>query len=313
MAKHRERIAQHYALETKALQLAAQQARLFDHHGNRGTEVEHHLMKWLSARLGPDYAVSSGEIIDSYDTNPDIRSRQQDGIVHRNDADANRFLLPSGMRLVPIESVAAVVESKLKLTKDEFRKADDAATETLKLRLRPGKDAQVPKDRLDSSEFPRCEVGMVFPEEYESGLALSSPRLAPNRPTFAIFGLEGPKDPETLATWLAEATSINLVCCLEGGLVHRPMWQSADEFFVIQCEQALPGFAHWIDEATRAHRGATRLLRPDFTGYAMLESLPYWLDSGYEWPDGTTPGPWDTEAIERLFERRPELRRPRRL
>ena len=100
---HLRRIREHIALETKALLLEAERARLFDHNGNRGSEAEQSILRWIRARFAPDYTVSSGEVIDSFDTNADIKSRQQDGILHRNDPEANRFLLPSGMRLVPIE------------------------------------------------------------------------------------------------------------------------------------------------------------------------------------------------------------------
>jgi hypothetical protein len=33
----------------------------------------------MRARFAPEYTVSSGEIIDSYDTNAEANSRQQDG------------------------------------------------------------------------------------------------------------------------------------------------------------------------------------------------------------------------------------------
>lgn len=73
--------------ETKALLLLAERARLFDHLGNRGSEVEHGIRAWLNERVGPEYAVSSGEIIDSFDTDANLDSRQQDGVVHANNAE----------------------------------------------------------------------------------------------------------------------------------------------------------------------------------------------------------------------------------
>ena len=94
----------------------AERARLFDHGTNRGSEVEHSVLRWLRMRFAPHYTVSAGEIFDSFDTDADLKSRQQDGILNRNDPDAKRFILPSGMRLVPIEAVAALVEVKLTLT-----------------------------------------------------------------------------------------------------------------------------------------------------------------------------------------------------
>src|SRR5207237_489871 len=106
MSDHRTRMRRYLELETKALLLEAERGRVFDHRGNRGSEAEESIRRWLRRRFEPQYTMSSGELVDSFDTHADKDSRQQDGLLHRNDGDANRFILPSGMRLVPVESVA---------------------------------------------------------------------------------------------------------------------------------------------------------------------------------------------------------------
>jgi hypothetical protein len=134
-------------LETEALQLAAKRARLFDHMGNRGSEAEQSIVRWLRARFEPEYTASSGEVIDSFGT-VETPSRQQDCVIHCNDQGANRFLLPSGLRMVPVETIASVVEIKLTLSRGEFETADRAAAETSRLRLRVTDGCYVPTSRV---------------------------------------------------------------------------------------------------------------------------------------------------------------------
>ena len=201
MTDHLRRIREHMGLETKALLLEAEQARLFDHSTNRGSEAEHSILRWLRARYAPGYTVSSGEIIDSFDTNIDLKSRQQDGILHRDDPDANRFLLPSGMRLVPVETAAAVVEVKLTLSKEEFEKSDMAATETARLRLRGQPHSMIGT----ASGVANVNLTSLISPEQEHGIALDHPQLALARPSFAIFAFGGVREVETIASWLRDA------------------------------------------------------------------------------------------------------------
>lgn len=300
MTNHLRRIREHMALETRALLLEAERARLFDHNGNRGTEAEHSILRWLRARFAPHYTVSSGEIIDSFDTPGDTKSRQQDGVVHRNDPDANRFLLPSGMRLVPIETVAAVVEVKLTLTKEEFQKADRASTETARLRYRVGHRSDIP-DVGGQIFTPVGEAAR------ESGLPLNDPRLKLLGPTFAVFAFGGVSEPETIAGWLKEASTISLVCCLEAGCI----WRGSDSASVSGAEGALTRFAECLRGGLGCYDRLYAALRPSFGGYADVEALPYWDDTGYDWPASYRPTEEQVTARERLFERRPALRRRR--
>jgi len=157
----------HMKLETEALQLQAKRARLLDHDGNRGTEAEHGILHWLNARFAPEYVVSSGEIIDAYDTDSTSESRQQDGVLHRNDVHARRFMLASGLRLIPVESVAAVIEVKLSLDKPEFTKAEAAARQTAKLRYALQSGPWISNGSLASSQ--------ILDAENQSGIPMVDP------------------------------------------------------------------------------------------------------------------------------------------
>ena len=301
MTDHMRRIREHMAVETKMLTLEAERARLFDHGGNRGSEAEHSILRWLRARFAPDYTVSSGEIIDSFDTNADKASRQQDGILHQNDADANRFLLPSGMRLVPIESVAAVIEVKLTLNKSEFDKADAAATETARLRYR------VASGTLQL-HMPKNVATPVDGDTVAKGLAASDARIDIYRPTFAVFAFGGVQEPETLADWLRGASTIGLVCCLETGCalrVSRQMNVSA----VSGVEHALSSFAEHLAGSIRRRKALLEHIAVTFSDYTPESWLPYWDESRYHWATGYVPSEDQVQRREQLFASRPDLRR----
>lgn len=277
MGSHDERIRKHLDLERRALLLEAERARILDHHGTRGAEAEHSILRWLRARFAPTYTVSSGEIIDSYDTDADLKSRQQDGIIHRNDADANRFVLPSGVRLVPIESVAAVVEVKLTLTIPELQRADEAATQTVRLRYRPGPAGRVPEE--DARTARDGTFSSLMQRDFAHGLAVGGPKFANNRIMFAVLGFFGTVRPEAIAEFLRTAKTISMACCLESGCSVR----LRDRSFVSDATGALPHFANWIQAAIKRHDALHGYLRPEFTAYGLPEALPYFDEHGYDW------------------------------
>jgi len=285
------------ALETKALLVQAERARLFEHNGNRGMEAERSVLRWLRARFAPHYTVSPGEIIDSFDTPGDAKSRQQDGVLHRNDAEANRFLLPSGMRLLPIETVAAVVEVKLTLSKEEFERADRAAAETSRLRYRvPARGALLPSV---GPPYTALEARAI-----EDGLPVDDARLGRYRPTFAIFAFGGTREIETIATWLAHAQAVTLVCCLEAGCAMRLDSPAS----LSDREGALTLFAECLRGAVGRYEQLYQAVKPDLRAYGETDTLPYWDDVGYDWPDGYSGTPRQNESRERLFQARPSLR-----
>jgi hypothetical protein len=148
VASHRKRIREYVESEAELLRAASRKTRTLDHKGNRGTDSERSLQMWLGTRFAPDYAVSGGEIIDSFDTNAHEDACQQDCVLHQS--GANRFIFPSGMRLLPIESVVAVVEVKRRLTRKWFLEADRKAERTSRLRL-----------AISSGSTPLTAVGKI--------------------------------------------------------------------------------------------------------------------------------------------------------
>ncbi|MFL5344527.1 MAG: DUF6602 domain-containing protein [Hyalangium sp.] len=111
MPNHLLRIREHFRVETEALRLKGDGARILDHMGSRGADAENSLLQWLQARLAPDFTVSSGEVIDSFNTDTGGPSRQQDGIIHRNDRNANRFMLPVVCALFQSRALLASLRS----------------------------------------------------------------------------------------------------------------------------------------------------------------------------------------------------------
>jgi hypothetical protein len=251
--------------------------------------------------------VCSGEIIDSFDTHPEGRSRQQDGILYRSDPEANRFLLPSGMRLIPIETVAAVIEVKLTLTKPEFESADLAATETARLRLRGSSLSYIPR----APGLSRTYTGLL-PNERANGVSLDDPQLDFVRPTFAIFAFGGVSDVGTIASWLKTAKTISLVACLEAGcaLRSRGTGHGTQLSFVSQGDDVLGRFGECIRGAISNHEELWKSFHPDFSRYATHEKpLRYWDETGgYEHPDWYQPEPEELAIRERLYENQPSLR-----
>ena len=317
MTAHSERMRDYLALEAEALLLEARRSRLFDHAGNRGTEAENSIRRWLCRRFAPSYTVSSGELIDSFDTLADQKSRQQDGVLHQNDAEANRFLLPSGMRLIPIETVAASIEVKLTLDRPRFSSADAVATEVAQLRWRVPHQAQFPRNPVSAraSRIHAEQTVRVDDVDVERGVSLSHGLFGSNRPVFALFAFGGVTEPELIAEWLLEAKTIQLVCCLEAGTVWRLPYRAADEqrmCSVTQRDSALSMFAHLLDCAIDAHGGLRRVVQPHFGMYSGLESLTYWEHTGYEPPGWYHASPDELQRRARLYQARPEAKRFRK-
>ena len=250
MTSHLDRIRKHMSQETTALVQLAERARQFDNNTNKGTEAEEGIRKWVRARYAPDFTVSSGEIIDSFDTNASLASRQQDGILHANDAEANRFVMPSGMRLVPIESVAAVVEVKLDLDKTAFDLAEQAAQETARLRLRAARHS----DFVVHKTYGDGVYESLMDEQYRTGVASHDPSFRIRPVTFALFGFGGVKNIEAIRGWLSASTAISVVCCLGAGC--------------ISVNDALPG-----DGGKVATPGSMTQVGPDDAMWHFSESL----------------------------------------
>lgn len=275
MSDHLRRIREHMALETQALLLEAQRARLWDHNTNRGIEAEQSILRWVRARVAPYFSVSSGEIIDSFGTNADRASRQQDGIVHVSGQEAARFLLPSGMRLIPIETVTSVIEVKLTLTRDEFERADHAASETARLRLRPGAHGNLLQEMNGSSSLDYRDFD---PGHRAHGIAVSDPAFAEPPAIFTLFAFGGIQQVETIHQWMKNST-ISVVCCLTAGCVVRGGYMKGDEVrvgkadgdVVVNADDSLWHFSEAIAQSVRRQATIVNLLRPDFDGYAPYE------------------------------------------
>jgi hypothetical protein len=194
--------------EAERLIAIGRAVKVFENDSNRGQEAEEAIRAWLRAWLQPAYAVSAGEVIDSVEPPGVPIARQQDGIIHTNTVDATRFTLPSGVRLVPIEEVAATVEVKLTLSKEEFVRADTAAAELL-------------SRQLVVQYQQRNEKGERVVEPWPSDPETKPLSALRERTMFMLFGYFGPASTETLAAWLREAKAISVVCCLEVGCVVR--------------------------------------------------------------------------------------------
>lgn len=286
MTDHQRRIRDYMALETEALLVEAKRARLFDHGGNRGRGAEHGILRWLGARFAPDFSVSSGEIVDSFDTNIKLASRQQDGILHRNSLNANRFLLPSGLRLLPIETVAAVIEVKLTLSKQEFESAAAAAKETKRLRYRiPYRGAHQPGFGPPYKPFTEAAS--------EEGVPVDDDMLSDWRPMFVVFAFGGVKQIKTIAEWMKAAGTIDLVCCLDIGCAFRSGTGSA----VTSKDGALTQFVQCLGGAVGRHDHLMAALKLDFSGYARVDVARYWDETGFEHP--TWYQPTDSEQVAR--------------
>lgn len=89
-----------------------------NHNGEKGTARENVLQSYLRAYIPDKYTFSKGTIIDCTDT----QSKQVDIIIH------DKYTTPclidmDSTKVIPIESVYAVIEVKSVLTKEELRKS----------------------------------------------------------------------------------------------------------------------------------------------------------------------------------------------
>lgn len=91
---------------------------MISHPGEKGSSRENALKNYLRPHIPDKFEFSEGIIVDSHDQ----QSCQIDMIIH--DKIATPFLLDTSMkRVIPIESVYAIIEVKSTLTKDELRKS----------------------------------------------------------------------------------------------------------------------------------------------------------------------------------------------
>lgn len=275
MADRLEHIRRFMRAEANALVVEAERARLWDNNTNRGNEAEWAVLRWLRKRVEPQFTVSSGEIVDSVGTNAEKGRRQLDGIIHKNDAGGNRFAMPSGMRLVPIEAVAMVVEVKLTLDLDEFRKTD-----------------------ANAGEVKRLSRAVLRKGQPEDGLvpANAQPQDLLDATTFAVFSFGGVTQVETLAKWLQDATTIRLVCCLEAGCAFRkPREQKGCS--VVRRDDALPMFARHVDVAIANYKQAVSWFDLRYTEYDVDRHVTFNDETDYEFPPGYQPLEWEVERL----------------
>jgi hypothetical protein len=306
VSSHHARIRQYMDLETRSLQVAADRARVLDHNGNRGSDAEFVLREWLRRRVEPEYTVSAGEIIDAFDTDADLDSRQQDIVIHQNSRRAKALELPSGLRLIPIETVAVVVEVKLSLDHGEFVTTEAAAAQTARLRLgvrwEPKHEGGAGGGSVHDFDAKR------FNEETRGCAVLTHGDLI-GRTTFAVFGFGGTSQVETLAGWAAEAEHVSLIACLGAGCVYRhpldPRW-GVSEFghgtSTFEERDALLAFAQCIDDAVGQHSASAEVFVPRGRGYRVGEALTFWDGGlGYTLPLKYKPTQEELEERARRF------------
>lgn len=282
-------------VEARYLAAAADRARVLDHRGNRGFDAEQAVSRWLRDRIEPEFSVSSGEVVDSFQTNVEHDSRQHDAIIHENTRFARRFSLQSGLRLVPVEAVALVTEIKLDVDATKFKEADDAATETARLRLAV--------DRVEPWSGAGGPVKDHFTSGPADGLETTAQQVL-GRVQFALFAFNGPTKPETLAEWLRAARTIRIICCLETGCVYRPHHMEDTNFggcsLLSTPERALTYFAGIVGGAISRFEANAHIWRRRSSAYSDHRPLHYWDMSGYTPPRGFTPRPEDVAELIRL-------------
>lgn len=89
-----------------------------NHNGEKGTARENVLQNYLRNYIPDKYTFSKGTIIDCNDN----QSRQVDIIIH--DKYTTPYLIDmDSTKVIPVESVYAVIEVKSTLTKEELRKS----------------------------------------------------------------------------------------------------------------------------------------------------------------------------------------------
>jgi hypothetical protein len=295
MTDHLRRLRRFMDADARLLAALAHRARVLDHKSNRGTEAENALASWLRERVEPEFTVSAGEVIDSFRTNVERDSRQHDVIVHRNTRLARRYTLQSGLRLVPIESVASVIEVKLLLDDEKFRRADEAATETASLRLR--------------TERHRLLAGAGGPisthvdAAKEDGYATEDVEMR-GRVSFVLFAFSGPKKVKTLLDWLGRAKTIQAICCLSAGTVWRaptshdwPPKTPPNPRQAVLSKGALPGFLSVIDGSIERYTGHAGSWPARYTGYTTVPAHTYWDETGFIPRPGYEPMEEEVQAL----------------
>ncbi len=299
MPNHIERVRRYLELETSSLMLAGERSRVLDHNVSRGSDVEHIVRDWLRRRVEPHYTASAGEIIDAYDTDVDLDSRQQDIVIHENSIEANAFALPSGLRLIPVETVAAVVEVKLTLNQDEFDKSDAAATQTARLKLSVREELE-PVGPGAGAGHENWQHAKNFNENRaEQGVPLSDADFHPG-PLFAVFSVFGIKAFDTLAKYIRDASTVRLVSCLEGGASFKPGPLSKCSI-VSGKDDALTAFARAITTAVEKHKGHRRRYSFHATRYYPTTKATYWDETGFEMPEHYQPTPEELKSRELLM------------
>jgi len=268
--------------ERNALLAAAQRARALDHKTNRGTDYERSVRAWVRSFVEPEYTVSEGEIIDSFNTNPERDSRQRDAIVHKNTRRARRFTFGEGMRLVPIESVALLLEVKLLIDADKFKLADLSAQEANELRLAV--------DRITRPVNHSAELGIDVAEEGRAYGPGEGTRVADayKRVWCGIIAANGP-EVETLAGWLRSGTTIDFVCCLSTGCAFRPPYARGAQVHpamatcdVSPADRSLAHFGNLIHLALNNFEHHDKDTAPDYSRYEPYMSVRYYDDLGYD-------------------------------
>lgn len=287
--------------ERNALLAAAQRTRALDHMTNRGTDYERSIRAWVRDFVEPEYTVSDGEIIDSFNTNPDKDSRQRDAIVHKNARRARRFTFGDGMRLVPIESVALLLEVKLTIDSDKFRLADVAAQEANELRLAVDRITR-PVNHSAELGCDVAEEGRVYGPEEGTRLADTTNK----RVWYGIIAANGP-EVETLAGWLRSGTTIDFVCCLSTGCAFRPPFARGECVHpamatcdVSPADRALAHFGKLIHLALNNFEHHDKDAAPDYSRYEPYMSVRYYDDIGYKLPAGVTRLPNELAELERM-------------
>ena len=201
-------------------------------------------------------------------------------VAHRHQAQP---VLQAHVRLAtdPLPyATGASIEVKLTLTKEEFDRANIAAEETSRLRLRahPRRSA-LPTLATETHGKNVDGVWMPDPhitdEQHEAGVALSEARFGGSPVTFALFAFGGIENIGTIRSWMKGAT-ISLVCCLSAGCTLRngSMRVGANEVsspgaaVEAPAEDALWHFSETLVRTTQHHTRIMNSFQADFDKYA---------------------------------------------
>ncbi len=133
------------------------------HHGTAGEESEEILIKFFNSHLPRRFAASSGFVIDT----DNIVSRQCDVLIY--DAENSPVYRVGNKGLIlPSDSVAATIEVKSKLNKEQLKDAADKIASVKRLKRTPVSNADQPvtfSELIVSSSY-----GIVFAYDSETSL-----------------------------------------------------------------------------------------------------------------------------------------------